>query len=81
MPFGTEIGLIPGDFVLDGDQAPPPPKGHSPPNFRSMSIVAKWSPISATAEHLFLLVSRFHDILEGIGLGKRISQLNFLGVM
>ena len=30
----------------------PSQKGHSPPNFRPMSIVAKWSPISATAEHL-----------------------------
>ena len=25
-----ELGLYPGDFVLDGDPAPPPPKGHSP---------------------------------------------------
>ena len=25
-----ELGLDPGDFVLDGDPAPPPPKGHSP---------------------------------------------------
>jgi len=24
------------------DPAPPPPKGHSPPNFRPMSVVAKW---------------------------------------
>jgi len=31
MPIGTEIGLGPGDFVLDGDPAIPPPrkKGHS----------------------------------------------------
>jgi len=32
--------------------APPPPKGTWPPNFCSMSIVAKQSPVSATAEHL-----------------------------
>ena len=32
----------------------PSQKGHSPSlNFRPMSIVAKRSPISATAEHLF----------------------------
>jgi len=27
MPLGTEVGLGPGDFVLDGDAAPPPQKG------------------------------------------------------
>jgi len=27
MPLGTEVGLGPGDFVLDGDPAPPPQKG------------------------------------------------------
>ena len=26
MPLGTEVGLGPGDFVLDGDPAPPTPK-------------------------------------------------------
>jgi len=43
MPLGTEVGLGPGDIVLDGDWGPssPPKKGHSPPNFRSMSIVTK----------------------------------------
>ena len=32
MPLGREIGLGPGDIVLDGtgNPAPPPPKGHSP---------------------------------------------------
>jgi len=27
MPLGMEVGLSPGDFVLDGDPAPPPLKG------------------------------------------------------
>jgi len=39
MPLGMEVGLGPGDLVLDGDPAPPPQKGG--PNFRPMSIVAK----------------------------------------
>ena len=26
MPLGMEVGLGPGDFVLDGDIAPPTPK-------------------------------------------------------
>ena len=30
MPLGTEVGLGPGDIVLDGDTAPPPLKGHNP---------------------------------------------------
>ena len=30
MPLGTKVGLGPGDFVLDGDPARPPLKGHSP---------------------------------------------------
>ena len=53
MPLGTEIGLGLGHIVLDKDPAPPQ-KGHSPLNFRPMSVVAKRSPISATAEHFFL---------------------------
>jgi len=42
MPFGMEVGLGPGDFVLDRDQLPHK-KGHElpPPYFRPMSIVAK----------------------------------------
>jgi len=49
MPLGTKEGVGPGDTVIDGD--PAPRKGHTP-NFRAMSVVAKRSPISATAEHL-----------------------------
>jgi len=33
MKLGTEVGLGPGHIVLDGDPAPPPPKGHSAPQF------------------------------------------------
>jgi len=53
MPLGTKVGLGPGRIVLHGDPAPPPKRGTVPPNFRPMSIVAKRSPISATAEHLY----------------------------
>jgi len=43
MPFGAEVGLGPGDIVLNGDPAPPHGKGQSSllPHFRSMTIVAK----------------------------------------
>jgi len=30
MKLGVEVGLGPGHIVLDGDPAPPPPKGHIP---------------------------------------------------
>jgi len=39
--LGTQVGLGPGHIALDGDPAPPAPKGHSPPNFRPTSVAAK----------------------------------------
>jgi len=33
MPLGMEVGLSPGDFVLDGNPAAIPKKGRSPPIF------------------------------------------------
>ena len=33
VPLGIEIGLGPGDFVLDEDPAPPPPKETELPKF------------------------------------------------
>ena len=56
MKLGMKVGLDPGHIFSDGD--PASSKGHSP-NFRPISIVAKRSPISATAEHLlfgFLII-------------------------
>jgi len=53
--MGIQVGLGPGHTVLDGDRAPPK-KGTAPsPNFRPMTIVAKRSPISASAELLYKL--------------------------
>ena len=42
--LGMEIGLSPGNFVLDGDAVPFPQKGGGStlPNFRPISVVAKW---------------------------------------
>jgi len=37
-----QVGLGPGHIVLDGDSSPSPPKGYSPPNFRTISVAAKW---------------------------------------
>ena len=42
MSLGVELGLGPGDFVLDGDPAPLRTKGVEPlPKFRPISVVAK----------------------------------------
>ena len=41
MSLGMELGLGPGDFVLDGDPIAPPQKGADPPYFRPMFIVTK----------------------------------------
>jgi len=41
MPLGMEVGLDPGDFVLNGVPASPPQKGGRAPNFLPMSIVVK----------------------------------------
>jgi len=42
MPLGMEVGLGPGNFVLDGDAPSLPKKGAEPlPSFRPMSVVAK----------------------------------------
>jgi len=52
MKLGVQVRFGPGHIVLDRDPAPLPKKGHIP-NFRPMSVVAKRSPIPATAELLF----------------------------
>jgi len=42
MSLSKEVGLGPGDIVLDGDPAPLPQKGaQQPPTFQPMSVVVK----------------------------------------
>jgi len=58
MSLGKELGLSPCHIMLDGDPVGTKRLSQQPiPTFRRMSIVAKRSPISATAELLFSLVS------------------------
>jgi len=57
MPLGTKTGLGPGDVVLHGDPPLHLKREHSPHNFRPMSVVAKRSPISATAELLLTFLA------------------------
>ena len=44
MPLGTEVGLGPGDIVLDGDPAPLRKEAQQSPTFWPMSIVAECRP-------------------------------------
>jgi len=55
MPLGTDADLGPGQLVLDGDPAPPPRK-HSSHLFLAHIYCGKQSPISDTAELLFVLI-------------------------
>jgi len=41
MKLAVQVGLGPGHIELDGDPAPSP-KGAQPPNFRPISVAAKW---------------------------------------
>ena len=41
MKLGTQVGLGPGHIVLDGDLVISPKMGTAP-NFRPISVVAKW---------------------------------------
>ena len=68
MPLGTEVGFGPGDIVLDWVQLPLAKKS-TVPNFRPVFIVAKRSPISATAE-----------LLLDLGLPIIISETVKLGI-
>jgi len=56
MPLGTEVGLGPGDIVLDGNPALTTERATAAlPTFRSMSTVAKRLPVLAIAE-LFCII-------------------------
>jgi len=61
MPLGKEVGLGPGDTVLYGDPAPPPPRkgAQQLSTFQPISILVKPSPISTTAE----LLSKYSGFL------------------
>jgi len=59
MPLGTDVdlsGLSPGHILLDAARFPLPERGTASPPFRPMFIMAKRSPISATAELVFYFV-------------------------
>jgi len=56
MPLGKEVGLGPGHIVLDRDPMGTQLPTAAPLHFRPTPIVARRSPISATAELLLDIV-------------------------
>jgi len=70
LPLGTEVGLGPGDIVLDGDPVPSPAHVYC-------GQTAKRSPISVTAELLFTspagAVAKYCDDREHVCLFASIS--------
>jgi len=53
MSLGMEVGLGPGDFVLDRDTAPPPQKGGRVPlQIFGLFLVAKWLDEDGTLQQL-----------------------------
>jgi len=60
--------------------SPPKKKGGTAPNFRLMSIVAKRSPISVTAEHLSIYLLNFALSDFSVFCLKSLSAAEFLCV-
>ena len=56
-PLGTEVDLSPGHIVLEG--VPAPAKGAQHPPIFGPCVLRPRSPISATAELLFLIFRLF----------------------
>ena len=62
MPLGRKVGLSPGHILLHGDPALSPEVAQ-PPSFQPMSNVAKLSPMSATAEYLYVMLKWWRVIV------------------
>jgi len=77
MPLGKEVGLGPGHTVLDGDPVGTQPPTAAPPHFRPMPIVAKRSPISATAELVSLLFLILYFFVHGSVQQIKLHRCNY----
>jgi len=56
-----EVGLDPGDFVLDGDPAPLPQKGRSPTHFSAHLYLLIFTQAKCPP-HLYFRPSRSNDL-------------------
>ena len=77
MSLAMELGLGPGDFVLDGDPAPPPQKGGG--NFRPMFICGQTAGWMKLVLGMEVALSSGDFVLDGdpAPLPQRDTALNF----
>jgi len=72
MPLGMEVGFSPGEFVLDGDPAPPQKGGGSPS--RILRVEVRISKLERKCGAL-LVVANFVALEQQIILVKTRSEL------
>jgi len=66
MPLGMELGLSPGDFVLDGDPAPSSKRGQSPiPKFSAHVCCGQTAGKIKTALGMEVGLGPGHIVLDG----------------
>jgi len=65
MPLGMEVGLHPGDFVLDGEPAPLPKKEAEPPQFLAHVYCGQTAEWIKMALGLEVGLAPVHIVLDG----------------
>jgi len=79
MPLGTEVGLGPGDFVLDGAQLPPQTKG-TPPIFGPCLLWGNGCPSQLLLELLSILLKNKMTVDARIFASKQVCLVQFSSV-
>jgi len=87
VPLGVEVGLGPGDVVLDGDPAPLLQGAH--PSVFGPCLLWPRSPVSATAELMLILIKvdrrstaitdQFENLLLRTAAILKIEKSRYLG--
>jgi len=65
MVLGMEVGLSSGDFVLDGDPAPPPLKGDGAPKFSAHGYCGQMAGCIKTPLGTEVGLGPDHIVLDG----------------
>ena len=65
MVLGMEVGLSSGDFVLDGDPAPPPLKGDGAPKFSAHGYCGQMAGCIKTPLGTEVGLDAGHIVLDG----------------
>ena len=79
MPLGMEVGLDPGDVVLDGIAAPPPKRGTAP-QFSAHVYCAQTTGLMKTPLGTEVDLGPGHIVFDGVpALRKRGTQTPLFG--